>query len=167
MEEGLGADPMVIALISASNMIIQACLMIPVGRLTDYFGRRIVLLLGILCSELAILGFSFIFIPWMLIFPQMVMGFAWPAMATSTYAMVTDITTRRNRSQGMAWLNAGFAIGGSIGPLLAGLILSQSGNNFNLAFQILSIFPIASILLLLIAFSENRTTHQYFRLRER
>ena len=125
------------------------------------------LLLGIICTDLVFLGFSLISVPWFMIFPQMLMGFAWPAMATSTSALVTDITTRENRSRGMGWLNAGFSIGGALGPLIAGAILVLSDTNFSLAFQILCIFPIIGIVLITFSFSENRTTHQYAKIRIR
>jgi len=163
LEEQLLADPITISLILTVNMTTQALIMIPVGRLVDHkkFGRKIVLLLGIIGSNLTVFLWSLIDIPWILIFPQMLIGFSWPAVATASTALVTDITTRRNRSQGMGWFNTGLAIGGSIGPLISALIFAQSGGSFSLAFQILSLFPIVGIILILITFSENRITHQY------
>jgi MFS family permease len=143
--------------------------MLPVGWLVDHkkFGRKIVLLLGIIGSNIAVFSWSFISIPWILVFPQVLMGFAWPAVATASTAIITDITTRKNRSQGMGWFNAGLAIGGSIGPLIGALIFINSGGSFASAFQILSIFPIIGIILVLVSFSEDRTTHQYYLFRRK
>jgi MFS family permease len=169
LEEGLTATPLILSLVLAINMSTQAILMLPVGWLVDHkkFGRKIVLLLGIIGSNIAVFSWSFISIPWILVFPQVLMGFAWPAVATASTAIITDTTTRKNRSQGMGWFNAGLAIGGSIGPLIGALIFINSGGSFASAFQILSIFPIIGIILVLVSFSEDRTTHQYYLFRRK
>lgn len=162
--EEMKADTLTASLILAVNMISQSVLMLPVGKLVDSnsFGRKTILLLGILASDIAVLSYSFIAIPWLVIFPQMLVGFAWPAIITASTAIVTDLTVRRTRSQGMGWLNAGFSIGGSLGPLISGFILINYGINFVLAFQVLAIFPLIGILLLLVTISENRANNEYF-----
>ncbi|TFG04549.1 MAG: MFS transporter [Promethearchaeota archaeon] len=163
LEEGLGTEPFLLSLILAANMSSQALLMIPIGKLVDHnkFGRRITLLLGLSTAFIAVLAWSFIRIPWILVFPQMLVGFSWVTLATSSTALITDITTRKTRSQGLGWFDAGLAIGGSIGPLVAALLYVQSGESFTYAFQILSIFPIIGFFLVLLTFSEDRLTHQY------
>ncbi|MHA1267180.1 MAG: MFS transporter [Candidatus Helarchaeota archaeon] len=163
LEEGLGADPLTISLILAANMTTQSIIMIPIGFLVDHskVGRKIILLLGLIGADIAVIAWSLISVPWILIFPQMLIGFSWPALATSATAIITDITTRKTRSRGMGWFNAGLAFGGSIGPLIAAFFFVQSNGNFNFVFQILSIFPIIGILLIFFSFSENRATHIY------
>jgi len=169
ISEELNADTFTTSLVLAVNMASQSVLMIPVGKLVDSnkFGRKTILLLGIFGSEIAVLSYSFITIPWLIIFPQMLVGFAWPAMITSSTAIVTDVTTRHNRSRGMGILNAGLSIGGSIGPLISGFILTQYGANFILAFRVLAIFPLIGIILILVTLSENRSTHEYFLFRNK
>jgi len=164
ISEELHTDTFTTALILAVNMTSQSVLMLPIGKLVDSntFGRKTILLLGILASDIAVLSYSFIAFPWLIIFPQILVGFAWPAIITASTAMVTDLTTRHNRSQGMGLLNAGFSIGGSLGPIISGFILVQYGNSFVLAFQFLAIFPLIGIMLLLVTLSENRATHDYF-----
>jgi MFS family permease len=164
ISEELHADTFTTSLILAVNMASQSVLMLPVGRLVDSnaFGRKSILLLGILASDIAVLSYSFIPIPWLIIFPQMLVGFAWPAIITASTAMVTDLTTRHNRSWGMGLLNAGFSIGGSLGPIISGAILIHYDTNFILAFQILAIFPLIGIILILVTLSESRATNEYF-----
>ncbi len=169
LEGGLELEPIAISLILAINMTTQSILVIPLGRLVDHkrFGRKIILFLGIIGANIAVISWSFIYIPWIMIFPQILIGFSWPALATAATAMVTDITTRRNRSQGMGWFNAGLAIGGSIGPLISFFLMIQSANNYRFVFQMLSIFPIIGIIIVLISFSENKMTHEYSLLRRK
>lgn len=164
ISEELHADTFTTSLILAVNMASQSALMLPVGKLVDSraFGRKTILVLGILASDIAVLSYSFINIPWLIIFPQMLVGFAWPAIITASTAMVTDLTIRRNRSQGMGLLNAGFSIGGSFGPIISGFVLTHYENNFVLAFQVLTIFPLIGIFLILVTLSENRSNHEYF-----
>jgi MFS family permease len=164
ISEELHTDTFTTSLILAVNMTSQSIFMLPIGKLVDsnMFGRKTILLLGILASDIAVLSYSFISIPWLIIFPQILVGFAWPSVITASTAMVTDLTIRRTRSQGMGLLNAGLAVGGSIGPIISGLILIQYESNFVLAFQVLAIFPLIGIILILITLSENRSTHEYF-----
>jgi len=169
LEGGLQLDPLSLSLILAVNMTTQSILVIPIGRLVDHpkVGRKIVLLLGIIAADIAVIAWSLIYIPWIMILPQMLVGFSWPALATAATAMVTDITTRRNRSQGLGWFNAGLAIGGSIGPIISFLLMVESGGNYRFVFQMLSIFPIIGVVLVLIAFSESKETHEYFLFRRK
>ncbi|MHA1275651.1 MAG: MFS transporter [Candidatus Helarchaeota archaeon] len=163
LQEGLHINDVTISLILSANMIVQSIVMLPLGRLVDHHqcGRKLILLLAIISSSLAVFFWSLIQTPWILIFPQMIIGISWPAMATSATALITDITTRQTRSKGMGWFNAGMAIGGSLGPLFAGVIFAHSGANYSFTFQILSIFPLIGLVLISLSFFEDCTTHQY------
>jgi DHA1 family multidrug resistance protein-like MFS transporter len=163
LQEELLVDDITASLILSSNMIVQSIIMLPLGRLVDHgkVGRKIILLIAIISSSLAVFLWSLIQSPWILIFPQMIIGLSWPATATSVTAIITDITSRRNRSRGMGWFNVGMALGGGLGPLFAGTFFAQSGGNYALTFQILSIFPLIAVFLVSLSFFEDRTTHQY------
>lgn len=166
---GLELESISISLLLAVNMTTQSIIMIPMGRLVDHkkFGRKLVLLFGLIGANITVFAWSLIYIPWIMIFPQMLIGFAWPALATAATALITDITTRRTRSQGLGWFNAGLAIGGSIGPIVSFFLMIQSAGNYRFVFQILSLVPVAGIILVLIAFSENKLTHEYYLFRRK
>lgn len=181
----LGASESESGFILSINTIAQAILMIPIGRLTDKIGRKKVLGIGLIFTGLAAFFYSFATNPWHIVAVQILIAIGWTSLIISSTAIITDITTRENRSTGMGWLNAGLSIGGASGPLISGLLLYflsnllksdisirgffdplisflTNGNLvFILTFQIISLFSIGAIIMWL-KLKENKKIHEYW-----
>lgn len=99
------------------------------GRLIDRFGRRPVLLYGLLIFALSFLMFG-IFIDhlWILYISRLIGGAASGALYTATTSMVADLTSREERTKYMGLIGMsigmGFIFGPGVGGLLAGISLS-------------------------------------------
>ena len=119
-----GASPFWLGLVIGAYGLTQALLQIPLGLLSDRIGRRPVivggLLVFILGSAVAALSDSV----WGLFIGRLLQGSG--AIASTTMALVSDLTSDENRSKAMA------AIGGSIGlsfmlAMVAGPLLAAGG----------------------------------------
>ena len=123
------------------------------GRLSDAFGRRPVLILsqfGTLGGFL-ILGFANTL--FLLYLGRIIDGIS-GGNITTAQAYVNDITTEKNRARGFGLISAAFGAGFIVGPALTALILSVTAANPTLApysqnapFFVAALFSLASILL--------------------
>jgi len=141
--EKFGASPTVIGLLTASYAaasLIGAPLM---GRLSDRFGRRLILLLSVggtfagflllafaepIGHSLASLAASTainVFVLGVLFMSRSVDGLT-GGNITVAQAYISDITNEKNRAKGLGLIGAAFGLGFIIGPAVGGL-LSQYG----------------------------------------
>jgi DHA1 family tetracycline resistance protein-like MFS transporter len=95
------------------------------GRISDYVGRRPVLLVSILGTSfsMAILGLAGS-LEWLFI-GRILAGIAGANISTA-YAYVADVTTEEDRAKGMGLIGAGFGLGFIFGPAIGG-VLSRWG----------------------------------------
>jgi MFS transporter, DHA1 family, tetracycline resistance protein len=138
-----GATPAVIGLLTASYAaasLVGAPLM---GRLSDRFGRRIILLLSVAGTFIGFLLLAFaepigrsiaglaastainVFVLGVLFMSRSVDGLT-GGNITVAQAYISDITDEKNRAKGLGLIGAAFGLGFIIGPAVGGL-LSQFG----------------------------------------
>ena len=91
------------------------------GKWSDRFGRKPFLLLGLSGSAIAQVLFGMTNSLGMLYIVRGVDGFLSSAALPAATAYVSDITTERNRSRGMAWLGSAISLGVVTGPAVGGL----------------------------------------------
>ena len=98
------------------------------GRISDYVGRRPVLLMSLLGSSIsmALLGLAGS-LSWLFI-ARAFAGMCGANISTA-YAYVTDVTSEKDRAKGMGMIGAGFGLGFIFGPAI-GAVLSRYGYSF-------------------------------------
>jgi DHA1 family tetracycline resistance protein-like MFS transporter len=123
--ETFGASPTVVGLLVAIYAAAQMVGSPILGRLSDKFGRRPILLVSIFGSAL---GFIFLGIAnslLVLFFARFFDGITGGNISVAQ-AYITDVTDEKNRSRGLGLIGAAFGLGFIIGPALGG-VLSQWG----------------------------------------
>ncbi|MEI6291909.1 MAG: MFS transporter, partial [Chloroflexota bacterium] len=95
------------------------------GRLSDRYGRRPILLVSIFGTFLGFLLLGFAKTLWMLFASRIIDGLTGGNMSIAQ-AYITDVTDSKSRSQGLGMIGAAFGVGFIIGPV-AGGVLSQWG----------------------------------------
>lgn len=116
------------------------------GRLSDRFGRKPVLLISQIgtFTGFIVLGFSNTL--WMLFLARIIDGLSGANIATAQ-AVISDSTTEKTRTQGLGLIGAAFGLGFIIGPVIAFIALAASGNNYAVPAFIAAFFSLVSILL--------------------
>jgi DHA1 family tetracycline resistance protein-like MFS transporter len=95
------------------------------GRLSDRFGRRPILLLSVFGTFLGFLLLGFANALWMLFVSRIVDGLTGGNISVAQ-AYISDVTDTKDRSKGLGMIGAAFGLGFIIGPVTGGL-LSQWG----------------------------------------
>jgi len=100
------------------------------GRWSDRIGRRPLILMGIGGYVAAQVMFGLSTSLWLLYGARIVGGILSSATLPASSAYVVDMTTKEERSRGMAWLGTAASLGVVVGPALGGL-LSRRDWHFN------------------------------------
>ncbi len=118
--EDLGASPTVIGVLSAVYSAMQFIFAPLLGRLSDRYGRRPVIILALIGSALSslLIGIANSLV---LLFVARILNGISGASYSTAQAYVADITTKEERAKGMGLIGAAFGIGFIIGPGIGGL----------------------------------------------
>lgn len=95
------------------------------GRLSDRFGRRPILLVSVFGTFLGFLLLGFANALWMLFVSRIIDGLTGGNLSVAQ-AYISDVTDEKSRSKGLGMIGAAFGLGFIIGPVTGGL-LSQWG----------------------------------------
>ena len=122
-----GATPREVGLLFASYSVMQLFCAPVLGRLSDKYGRRPILLISLLgtCAGFLILGFATTL--WMLFLGRIIDGISGGNISTAQ-AYIADVTDEENRAKGMGLIGAAFGLGFVFGPAIGG-VLSRWGIN--------------------------------------
>jgi len=118
-----GASDTVVGLLVASYAAAQLIGAPILGRLSDRFGRRPVLLLSILGTVLGFIVLGVANQLWMLFASRVLDGLTGGNISVAQ-AYITDITDKKNRARGLGLIGAAFGLGFIIGPAMGGLLSS-------------------------------------------
>ncbi len=123
--ETFGASPFMIGLLTASYAAAQFLGAPLMGRLSDRFGRRPVLIVSIAGTLVGFIMLALANNLFMLFASRIVDGIT-GGNITVAQAYITDVTDRQNRAKGLGMIGAAFGLGFIFGPAVGGL-LSQFG----------------------------------------
>src|ERR1043166_7368745 len=119
------ATPRVVGLLFASYSIMQLIFSPVLGRLSDRYGRRPVLLLSIIGTGIGFLILGLAKTVLLLFVGRILDGITGGNISTAQ-AYIADITTKENPAKGMGMIGPAFGLGFIFGPAIGG-ILSQWG----------------------------------------
>ena len=120
--KSMGAGGFVVGLLVSSFSIAQL-LMAPVwGRLSDHYGRRPALIVGMTASAIAYVIFAYADSLWLLFLSRLVQG-AGGGTVSVIQAYVADAMKPKDRARALGWLSASTNAGVALGPLLGAVAL--------------------------------------------
>jgi len=150
------ANAMTIGILQATYPFMQFIGAPILGRLSDRFGRKPILIVSQIgtLAGFVLLGFANT-LP-LLFISRIIDGLSGANMSTAQ-AAIADSTTAKTRTQGLGLIGAAFGIGFVLGPMIAYLVLALSHGNYQAVAFTAAIFSLMSILLTTFLFHE---THQ-------
>ena len=116
-----GADAFVTGLLVASYAVAQFIGAPILGRLSDRFGRRPILLVSILGTFIGFLLLGVAGALWMLFVSRVIDGLTGGNISVAQ-AYITDVTNQKNRAKGLGMIGAAFGLGFIIGPAVGGAL---------------------------------------------
>lgn len=116
-----GATPREVGLLFASYSVMQLFFSPVLGRLSDKYGRRPILLISLLGTAVGFVILGFATTLWMLFLGRIIDGISGGNISTAQ-AYIADVTTEENRAKGMGLIGAAFGLGFVFGPAIGGIM---------------------------------------------
>ena len=148
-----GATPSQVGLLFASYSVMQLVFAPVLGRLSDKYGRRPILLASLLGTALGFLILGFATTLLMLFIGRIIDGISGGNISTAQ-AYIADVTTKEDRAKGMGLIGAAFGLGFVFGPAIGG-VLSRWG--INVPFLFAGSLALANAILLYFTLPETVT----------
>lgn len=96
------------------------------GNMSDRYGRKKLIIFGLVIFGLSQLAFGLATELWMLFVARFISGFGAAFLVPPMMAFVADITSFEDRGKGMGWLGASMSLGFMIGPSIGGFLSNVS-----------------------------------------
>ncbi|HTP00968.1 MAG TPA: MFS transporter, partial [Anaerolineales bacterium] len=151
-----GATPIMVGILQATYPMMQFIGAPILGRLSDRFGRKPILLVSQLGTLVGFIILGFANSLAMLFVSRIIDGLSGGNISTAQ-AAIADSTTERNRTQGLGLIGAAFGIGFILGPIIAYIVLQLSGGDYRAVAMTAAAFSLASILMTSFLFRETHT----------
>lgn len=148
------AGPAIIGILGASYPLMQLFGGPVLSSLSDQFGRKPVLATAQVGTFLSLLLLGFSNALWMVFLARILDGLTGANLPT-VQAAISDCTTPKTRSQGLGLVGAAFGMGFIFGPMLSGITLILSGNNYSAPAFVGSGFAFLSVILTTFVFKET------------
>lgn len=150
-----GANPLIIGILGSTYPAMQFIGAPILGRLSDRFGRRPVLIVSQIGTFIGFIVLGFADSLWLLFLSRIIDGISGANISTAQ-AVVTDVTSEKTRTQGLGLIGAAFGMGFILGPIFAFAILIATNDNYQAVAFTAAFFSLASILLTVFWLPETR-----------
>src|SRR5512143_1111471 len=154
-----GANAFVIGLLGATYPLMQFLGAPVLGRLSDRFGRKPILLVSQLGTLAGFVLLGFANALWLLFLSRIIDGLSGANISTAQ-AAIADSTTEKTRTQGLGLIGAAFGVGFILGPVIAFASLALSNNDYRVPAFVAAACSLASIALTAVWFKETRVPEQ-------
>lgn len=142
-----GATPELLGLAIGAYGLSQALLQIPAGALSDYIGRKPVIIFGLIIFAIGSFVAATADSVYGVIFGRVLQGGG--AIASAVMALVTDLTREEHRMKAMASIGASIGLSFSVALVLGPLLVQWGG--LSLIFTVTGVLAIAGVVLVLTA----------------
>jgi DHA1 family tetracycline resistance protein-like MFS transporter len=149
-----GANATTIGILGAAYPAMQVVGAPILGRLSDRFGRKPILIISQFGTLIGFLLLGFANSIWILFAARILDGLSGANISTAQ-AVISDITTEKNRTQGLGLIGAAFGLGFVVGPVIAFLSLAASGNNYHVPAFVAAGFSLISIIMTAVLLKET------------
>lgn len=149
-----GGEPTVVGLIIMCYALAQLIFAPILGRLSDRFGRKRILILAQIGTfgSLLLMGFA-----WALpiLFLARILDGITGANLSTVQSAVSDMTTKEDRARGLGLVGAAAGMGFVFGPMISGLALRLANNSYAAPAFVGASFALLSIILTTFVFRET------------
>lgn len=152
--ENMGANPTELGLLMAVYSVLQLIFAPMWGRVSDKYGRKPVMLIGILGLAISFFIMAVSTKLWMLFAARIIGGFLSAANMPAAMAYAADITTLENRGKGMGIIGMAIGFGFVFGPAIGGIFSKIS---LGMPFYIAGFLSLITLVLILTALQESST----------
>jgi len=149
-----GASPLTIGILQATYPMMQFIGAPILGRLSDRFGRKRILIVSQAGTLLGFILLGFANTLWLLFVSRIIDGLSGANISTAQ-AAISDSTTEKTRTQGLGLVGAAFGLGFIIGPIIAFIVLAATNQNYQAVAFTAAAFSLISILLTAFWFHET------------
>lgn len=141
-----GASAFMVGLLGAAYPLMQFVGAPLLGRLSDRYGRKPILVISQIGTFIGFIVLGFANALWMLFLARLIDGLSGANISTAQ-AVISDSTSERTRTQGLGLMGAAFGLGFIVGPIIAFVSLTLSGNDYRVPAFFAAAFSLASIIL--------------------
>ena len=117
----LGVDEAAVGIAIAIYSFVQFIFNPILGRLSDKYGRKPLIVMCLLTNAIGYVIFAFTTSYFILLVSRTVAGIGGSSIAVAQ-AYIADVTTKENRSKGMGLIGSAFGLGFVFGPLIGGFL---------------------------------------------
>ncbi len=149
-----GANAFVVGALGAAYPMMQFVGAPLLGRLSDRYGRRPVLIVSQIGTFAGFVLLGLANTLWLVFLARLIDGLSGANISTAQ-AAISDSTTEKTRTQGLGLIGAAFGLGFIIGPVIAFAVLAASDNNYSMVAYTAAVFSLISILLTIFWFKET------------
>lgn len=151
-----GAEPILVGVLQAAYPLMQFLGAPILGRLSDRFGRRPILVISQFGTLIGFVLLGFANTLFLLFVSRIIDGLSGANISTAQ-AAIADSTNEKTRTQGLGLVGAAFGVGFVLGPILAFIVLAATGQNYQAVAWTAALFSLISILLTVFWFKETIT----------
>ncbi len=149
-----GSSPLVIGILQATYPMMQFLGAPILGRLSDRFGRKPILVASQIGTFAGFILLGFANSLWLLFLSRIIDGLSGANISTAQ-AAIADSTNEKTRTQGLGLVGAAFGVGFVLGPIIAFIVLAATGQNYQAVAFTAAFFSLTSILLTTFWFRET------------
>src|SRR5574342_807787 len=153
-----GATPLLVGILQATYPLMQFLGAPILGRLSDRFGRKPILVVSQLGTLAGFVLLGFANTLWLLFLSRIIDGLSGANISTAQ-AAIADRTNEKTGTQGLGRVGAAFGVGFILGPIIAYIMLKLSGGDYRTVALSAAFFSLTSILLTTFWFHEAHQDH--------